>query len=101
MMGLYAAVQVIAFVLYYFSFWPSLVFSSINMVLIYVSRDIFHDEPVIVFDCIAGLLQWVAYAVIVHATVTKVGMIYVEADFIKAGHEDVLNNLEEGLIIFN
>ena len=34
-----------------------------------------------------------------HLIITKVGMIYVEAEILRTGNEELLNNLEEGVII--
>ena len=36
---------------------------------------------------------------IMHLIITKVGMIYVEAEILRTGNEELLNNLEEGVII--
>jgi hypothetical protein len=36
---------------------------------------------------------------IIHIIVTKVGMIYIEAEVLREGNEQTLNNLEEGVII--
>ena len=36
---------------------------------------------------------------ICHICITKVGMIFVEAEILRQGNEELLNNLEEGVII--
>ena len=36
---------------------------------------------------------------IAHLTITKVGMIFVEAEILREGNESLLNELEEGVII--
>ena len=34
-----------------------------------------------------------------HVIITKVGMIYVEAEILRTGNEELLNSLEEGVVI--
>ena len=36
---------------------------------------------------------------VIHFSFTKVGMIYLDAVIVQGGHEHILNNLEEGVII--
>ena len=36
---------------------------------------------------------------IIHICITKVGMIYIEINVLRMGNEQLLNNLEEGVVI--
>ena len=44
--------------------------------------------------CWQALNLWIC-----HLTITKVGMIFIDAEILRAGNEKVLNELEEGVII--
>ena len=43
--------------------------------------------------------HWIFYALIYHCIITKVGLIYINAEVMSSGHDALLNGLEEGLII--
>ena len=74
------------------------------MVIQTVGRSIFTvDEPlnqeiitiVIIYSLIFSLALF-----IVHLVVTKTGYLYIETEILREGNESLLNNLEEGVIIF-
>ena len=47
------------------------------------------------------LVQWIVYTIFAHCVFSKVGLMVVELSIYKDGHEGLLNNLEEGLIILD
>ena len=74
------------------------------MVVHVIGRSIFTvDEPfnlqtastVIIYSLIFSFSLLIA-----HLVVTKSGYLYIEAEILREGNESLLNNLEEGVIIF-
>ena len=47
------------------------------------------------------LAQWVVYSTLTHCIYSKIGLMVVELSIYKDGHEGLLNNLEDGLIILD
>ena len=71
------------------------------MVPPFVSRYVFHggDPNMIALACFFHLLNIAIAFTFCHLIITKVGMIFVEAEVLREGNEQLLNNLDEGLII--
>ena len=91
------------YLLFYFDFWPCLILGILEILAYFVTRQIFHEESMSDNSIILvqNLVQWVLFTIVPHAIITKIGLIYVASDFVREGQEDLLNNLEEGLIIFD
>ena len=82
--------NIMNFALLYFSFWPSVicmlstqVFQAASETFVY-GKD-FSDE--ILIECIFGLLWQLFNMAIIHAIVSFVGMLYVEASILRNGNE--------------
>lgn len=93
--------QVLFFATCYFHFWPSTILTCLQIAMVYLNRNFYHGDPIQGVAIFVSMMQWVSMACFMHVVMTKMGMFYVEADFIKGGYESVLNNLEEGLIMVN
>ena len=86
----------------YFHFWPSLVCILLQFPFMAIMNAEFNNLPrdqgfysKIVSDMIVqAVLIWIC-----HLFITKAGMIFVEVEVLRDGNEQLLNNLEEGLII--
>ena len=96
--------MILKFLHLYFSWWSSFIACLLCMVIQTVGRSIFTvDEPlnqenitiVIIYSLIFSLALF-----IVHLVVTKTGYLYIETEILREGNESLLNNLEEGVIIF-
>ena len=46
-------------------------------------------------------LQSACYLLLVHVVITKGGFIFVRAESLNEGHEQLLNSLDESVVIFN
>lgn len=96
--------NIMNFSLLYFSFWPSAicmlstqVFQAASSTFVYGKE--FSNE--ILIECIFGLLWQLFNFAIVHAIVSFVGMLYVEASILRNGNEKLLNDLKEAVIIID
>ena len=59
-------------------------------------------EPItgsVLVQCLMNM-AWQSFNLwVCHVCITKVGMIFVEAEILRTGNEQLLNNLEEGVVI--
>ena len=95
-------VTIVNFVTDYFDFWPSLICLQLQYPVMSIFHSLFHNERVdgqffaqmFTNMIICSLCVWVA-----HLSLAKCGMIYCEAEVLRDGNEQLLNNLEEGVMI--
>lgn len=89
------------FVMSYFKFLPSLIMVEVCLVPFFVFRYVFYyEEPSsLVQAAIFYMLNILLAFTFMHIIVTKVGMIFVEAEVLREGNEKLLDNLDEGVII--
>ena len=69
-----------------------------------IGRAVFYAEPVggaEIFGLLASMFIMTNSLLVVHVIITKVGMIYADAEILRTGNEELLNNLEEGVIILS
>ena len=101
-MGYYKLLFIENFLFYYFE-WSSCMMLGFAQILIFLtSRAAFHDDLVsskMSSTLILMTLHWIFYALLYHCIITKVGLIYIDAEVMSSGHDALLNGLEEGLII--
>ena len=67
-----------------------------------IGRAIFYNEPIGGTEIFAMLSNMVLLSLnlfVIHLVTTKVGLIYIEAEILRTGNEELLNNLEEGVVI--
>ncbi len=91
------------FWLHYFEFMPSMLSGIISLLPLFAKRAIFYEEPTgdLAMSCISTVLWMILNMIIVHLVVTKVGMIYIDAEVLREGNTETLDNLEEGVIILD
>ena len=95
--------QLINFMCFYFDLWPSILSCLANMVIQYIGRIIFHEEEVnghSLFTLIASMVMLAFLLWGMHLIMTKVGMIYVYAEILRQGNEQLLDNFDEGILIY-
>ena len=66
------------------------------------ARHAFFEEPIdseAIFTCVFNMIVAAMNIWGIHMVVTKWGMIFVDAEVLRTGNEQLLNNLEEGVII--
>ena len=73
------------FILFYFDFFSGSVASVLALVPVYVKRAIFYDEDALTLAVkfIAAFLWLIMNLWTLHMTITKVGMIYVDAEVLR------------------
>ena len=93
----------VTFLFDFFHWWPSLIASSLLIVAEFAGRSLMYDEPLnqssniatcIIIICWQALSLWP-----IQLCITKVGMIFVEAELLRTGNEQLLNQLDEGVIV--
>lgn len=95
---------VVDFIACYFHWWPALILSMLNMFLSSLGRAMFYEMPfdseaiikTIVNMILVGVMVWFC-----HIVVTYAGMVFIEVQIVRAGNEQILDDLEEGVIIQN
>ena len=93
----------INFWLSYFHWWPSLALSLLTLLPYSAARYIYYE------DSIAMLANMLVFNIVFHAMnmlfihliITKVGMLYAETEVLRSGNDALLENLEEGVVIFD
>ena len=95
--------SILDFTLFYFHFWRALMFTMLKMVVFNAGRKIFYYETIdeTIMECLMNMFFQSLSIWIIHIIITQVGMIFVEAEVLRTGNEQVLDNLEEGVIIQN
>ena len=74
------------------------------MVIQYIGRIIFHEEVVngnSLGTLIASMIMLAFLLWGMHLIVTKIGMIYVSAEILRQGNEQLLDNFDEGILIYD
>ena len=67
-----------------------------------MSRAAFYGEPVdsaVVLACLTNMISMSFICWATHIAITNCGMIAVEAEILRQGNDELLNDLEEGIII--
>ena len=91
------------FLMHYFYFKPSLISGIASLLPLYVKRAVFYEEPTedIAMSCV-GTVIWLALTLMFnHLVISKVGMVYIDAEVLREGNTETLDNLEEGVIILD
>ena len=80
-----------------------MIFGGAQIIVFFVSQQVYHAEGVSdnLGLLIQTMLQWIAYTALAQCVYSKIGLLVVELSIYKDGHEGLLNNLEEGLIILD
>ncbi len=100
---LISIVILVDFLLDYFHFAPSLIASLIALGTVSVKRALFFNEPVreLAVSYLTSAVWLTINVSIIHLIITKVGFIYTEAEVLRKGNDQILNNLNEGVIILD
>ena len=87
----------------YFDLIPTLISTSLIVIPVHIRRVVFYNNSIGAM-VVSGLLTWMWLMMMVlaiHLVVTKVGFIYIEAEALRSGNEQTLDNLDEGVIILS
>jgi uncharacterized membrane protein len=82
---------------------PGLTVGLASLLTLYVKRAVFYEEPVadLAMTGIPTAIWLVMTLLFYHLVITKVGMIYIDAEVLREGNDQTLDNLEEGVIILD
>ena len=83
----------------YFDWWASLVTAMLIPSMIQMNRYLFFYESFNAMKAISAAMMIGIWIWFMHMCFVQVGMYYVEAEILRIGHDQLLDNLEEGVII--
>lgn len=91
------------FALSYFNFWADMGTGVAFFTLMCANRVFLYGDPVdVVMMHGILILPWHLFNFLcVHIALTKFGFLFVDAEVLRSGNEQLLNNLEEGVIILD
>ena len=82
--------------LHYFYFMPGMISGIVSLLPLYAKRAVFYEEPIgdLAASCVSTVMWMVINMIIIHLVITKVGMIYIDAEVLREGNTETLDNLE-------
>ena len=85
----------------YFNFLRDLCFALVPVIPMFFNRYYFHgDNPKFIMYYVILVVPWHALNLLaVHLCITKAGFLFIEAELLRGGNEQVLDGLEEGVVI--
>ena len=86
-----------------FDLIPTLISTSLIVIPVHTRRVVFYNDSIGAM-VVSGFMTWIwlmSMVVAVHLVVTKVGFTYIEAEALRSGNEQTLDNLDEGVIILS
>lgn len=90
----------LTFALNYFTFWYGLLCSFLQLTTAIIGRGIFFDESADYITLLLSALLVTLYVVLAHLIITKIGFIFVRGEILSHGNDVLLDNLDEGVVIF-
>ena len=89
------------FWLTYFNFWTDATFAIISLIPVYISQSIFYELETVplLINFVLMIPSFSVNLLFVHLVITKLGFLYVDNAVLRSGNEQLLDNLEEGVII--
>ena len=91
-------------VLFYFHWKPAVIMTCLVPPCQLVIRSMLFDEPIVARTVIKYSFQsiWTCFSLLLFIyLITKAGIFLVESEILRSGNEDLLNNLEEGVMILS
>ena len=94
-------ISALRFILCYFNGFAGIFWANVSIGSVFVRRALFHEEDF--GDLVIGYVMTVVFLTVnliyIHLILTKIGMIYIDAEVLREGNDSTLNNLEEGVVI--
>ena len=93
----------LSFILNYFYWWPTLIYSAFASALWHYNRSLLYEEPLAeTMSRAVEITIWFAINVfIIHLVITWVGKLIIESQIYRSDNENILDNLEEGVVIID
>ena len=54
-----------------------------------------------VISCVIAIIWQLTWIIMIHLVINKVGMVYTEAEVLRQGNDQTLDNLDEGVVILD
>ena len=91
------------FWLSYFKWWPSFICSLLVLVPFAIARIVFYgDNAALLSVQLLVYMMWHAMNMLfIHIIITKVGMLYADTEVLRSGNDQLLDDLEEGIVLFD
>lgn len=92
------------FCLLYYDFWPSSICMVLSQAVQMIIISVVYEKPITAGDVgmtIAAMIWQFTNLLLCHLIINSMGMLFVEADILRTGNEQLLNNLKEGVIIMD
>ena len=87
----------------YFDWWPSISCTLLSLITFSTSRYIYFDDPadLLAYQLIFNMIWHGMNLFFIHLLISKAGMLYAETEVLRSGNNQLLDNLEEGVVIFD
>ena len=94
---------ILSFILSYFYWTPTLIYCVLASALWHLNRALLYEESVAdTMIYFIGVTIWFVINIFVtHLVITWVGKLFAKAQVLKSGNENILENLEEGVVILD
>ena len=94
-------VTTLRFIICYFNGFAGIFWANVSMSTVFFRRALLFDEEVggLVIGYVLTVVSLTANLIFAHLILTKIGMIYIDAEVLREGNDSTLNNLEEGVVI--
>ena len=89
------------FWLTYFNFWTDLSLAILSLIPVYICQSVYFEQETVplLINYVLSIPPFMLNLLFVHLVITKLGFLYVDNAVIRSGNEQLLDNLEEGVII--
>lgn len=80
-----------------------MIYANLTLIPVLAKRVIFYNEPIEgkIMSYLMMVLWQSMNMLCIHLVNTKIGMIYIDAEVLREGHDMTLNNLDDGVLILN
>ena len=94
---------ILSFILGYFYWTPTLIYCVLATVFWHFNHALLNEESLAdIMTYSVGVTIWfVLNILVIHLVITWVGKLFAKAQVLKSGNENILDNLEEGVVILN
>ena len=85
----------------YFNGFAGIFWANVILSTVFFRRALFYEEDAggLVISYVMSVMFLTLNLIYIHLILTKIGMIYIDAEVLREGNDATLNNLEEGVVI--
>ena len=94
---------IMSFTLNYFYWWPTLIYSALAIALWHYNRSLLYEEPLAetMGKAVETTIWFAINVFMIHLVITWVGKLFAESQVLRSDNENILDNLEEGVVIID